>query len=349
MNAMVAYLDNVTRAAAPDATCAFATWLEPLLRALRWRGSPRQLAEAVNLQGCMELLDLRNAMANLDFISRVETAKLRDLDPRLLPCVFVPVDGGPLVVLEAGPTSGTLLCFDGTSANTTTIANLDLRGSACFFTLDESRNETSASQKGGWLRGVRRRFEGTFLQLLGLSFFLSLLALIPAFFVQAVYDRVLATHERTTLALLALGVLFALLCDTGLRIIRSAILAHVGARLDFLIGSSAIRKLLSLPLARLEKAAIGSQVARLREFEGLRNVFTGPIALALLELPFVFVFVIAIAAIGGWLAFLPVGLALIIAGLGFFAIRYVRDASSRAIGSYSDHQSLLVEILSNVS
>jgi ATP-binding cassette, subfamily C, bacterial LapB len=349
MNAMVAHLADVTRAAAPDANCTFATCLEPLLRALRWRGSPRQLAEAVNLHGCMELLDLRNAMANLDFISRVETARLKDLDPRLLPCVFVPVDGGPLVVLEAGPTPDTLVCFDGTSANTTTTTNLDRRGSACFFTLDEARNETSASQKGGWLRGVRRRFEGTFLQLLGLSFFLSLLALLPAFFVQAVYDRVLATHERTTLALLALGVLFALVCDTGLRVIRSAILAHVGARLDFLIGSSAIRKLLSLPLARLEKSAIGSQVARLREFEGLRNVFTGPIALALLELPFVFVFVIAIAAIGGWLALLPVGLALIIASLGFFAIRYARDAISRTTSSYGDHQSLLIEILSNMS
>lgn len=334
--------------AAPGANVAFAACLEQLLRALRWRGSPRRLAEAMNARGCVDFLDLRNTMANLDFVSHVETARLKDLDPRLLPCMFVPFDGSPLVVLEAGRMAGTFVCFNGTTHKTITIEDPDRRGSACFFTLDEARSNAPPAQKGGWLRALLRRFEGTFLQLFGLSFFLSLLALLPAFFIQVVYDRVLATQERMTLAFLAAGILFALVCDTALRVVRGAILAGVGARLDFLISTSVIRKLLSLPLARLEKTAIGGQVARLREFEGLRNVFTGPLALALLELPFVLVFVVAIAAIGGWLALVPVGLALVIAVLGFFAVRYAHDAIGRAMTSYGDHQSLLVEILSNM-
>ncbi|MEH2483517.1 ATP-binding cassette subfamily C protein LapB [Nitrobacteraceae bacterium AZCC 2146] len=348
MSAMVARLDNVTRGATPVADCAFAACLEPLLGGFRWRGSPRQLAEAVTSHGCMDLLDFRNAMANLDFASRVEKARLKDIDCRLLPCVFVPDDGGPMVVLEAGRTPDTLVCFEGASAKIATTDALDRRGSVCFFTLDEARTDASPSQKGGWLKSVRRRFEGTFVLLLVLSFFLSLLALLPAFFVQAVYDRVLATHEHATLVFLAVGVLLALVCDTALRAVRGAILAHLGARLDFLIGTSIIRKLLSLPLARLEKTTIGSQIARLQQFEGLRSAFTGPMALALLELPFVFVFVIAIAGIGGWLALVPIGLALIIASLGVLAIRYARDASGRAVGSHGDHQSLLIEILSNM-
>ncbi len=303
-------------AATQTASNAFALCLDPLLRALRWRGSPRQFAEAMSSRGCKDLVDLRNTMANLDFASCVETARLVDLDTRLLPCLFVPVHGGPLVVLAAGKTPGTLACFDGSIGRVITIGDLDRRGSACFFTREEARNAALSSQKGGWLRAVRRRFEGTFQQLLGLSFFLSLLALLPAFFVQAVYDRVLATHERATLAYLAVGVLFALLCDTALRIVRGAALAHVGARLDFLIG--------------------------------MRTLFTGPLALAMLELPFMFVFVFAIAAIGGWLALVPIGLALLIAALGLFAVRYARDALGQIITSHGDHQSLLVEILSNV-
>jgi ATP-binding cassette subfamily C protein LapB len=349
MNIMVTHLDDVARVRLPKIECAFSPCLEPLLRAFRWRGSPRQLADALDTHERMDLLDLRNTMANLGFASRVEPTRLGDIDPRLLPCIFVPVGGGPIVVLEARPQTGTFVCFEGAARKEITVDDPECRGRVCFFTLEEGLGETSPIQKGGWLRSIRRRFEGTFFQLFGFSFFLSLLALLPAFFVQAVYDRVLATHEHTTLAFLVGGILFALICDTALRVVRGAILAHVGARFDFLIGSSAIRNLLSLPLARLEKAAIGGQLARLREFEGLRNVFTGPMALALLELPFVFVFVVAIAAIGGWLALVPVGLALIIALIGFFSIRYVRDASSRAVGSYSDHQSLLVEILSNVS
>jgi len=339
---------GLTSETEPAASSAFTTCLSPLLRALHWRGTPRQLAEATGGRGCRDLTDLRNMMANLDFVSRIETTKLGELDARLLPCLFVPVAGGPLVVLGAGEMPGTLVCFDGTAGKTITTNDLDRHGAVCFFMLEDARTAVSPVQNGSWLRTLLRRFEGNFLQLLGLSFFLSLLALLPAFFVQTVYDRVLATHERVTLAYLVAGILFAFACDTALRLVRAAALAHVGARLDFLIGSSVVRKLLSLPLARLEKSTVGTQVARLREFEGLRNVFTGPMALALLELPFIFIFVVAIAAIGGWLALVPVGLALAITALGFIAVRYARAAIGRAIANQGDHQSLLVEILSNM-
>jgi ATP-binding cassette, subfamily C, bacterial LapB len=348
MTALAALPARELPAAAPGANIAFTACLDPLLRSFRWRGNPRQLAEAKGSDGCADLLDLRNAMANLDFGSRVAAATLGDIDPRLLPCLFIPYGAGPLVVIEAGRTAGALVCFDGVVGTTRLVDDLDRGGTACFFTLDERPSDALPTQRGSWLRTLLRRFKGTFLQLMGLSFFLSLLALLPAFFVQAVYDRVLATHERVTLAYLAIGIVFALLCDTALRLVRGAVLAHVGARIDFLIGTSAIRKLLSLPLARLEKSAIGVQIARLRDFEGVRSMFTGPSALALLELPFVFVFVVAIAAIGGWLALVPVGLALVIAGLGFFAVRYARATIGRSVASQGDQQSLLVELLSNM-
>src|SRR5258708_39226467 len=130
--------------------------------------------------------------------------------------------------------------------------------------------------------------------------------------------------------------------------VGAGVVARGGARVDFVIGPSGIRKLLSLPLARLEKSAVGTQIARLRDFEGVRSIFTGPSALALLELPFVFVFVFAIAAIGGWLALVPVGLALVIAGLGFFSLRFARDAIGRSVASQGDQQSMLVELLSHM-
>jgi len=348
MKAMAVSFSDHGSAPTSSVSDAYTASLEPLLRAFRWRGNSRQVAEAIGTRACVDLIDLRNAMANLDFVSNTQAVRLKDIDPRLLPCLFVPVAGNPLVILQAGIAPGTFLCFDGSTGETATVDESEREGTACFFTLDDGQNARPTKQDGHWLRAILRRFENNFLWLLGLSFVLSLLALFPAFFVQAVYDRVLATHERLTLGVLVVGILFALLCDTLLRIVRGAALAHVGARLDFLIGSSAIRKLLSLPLARLENSTVGVHLGRLREFEALRTVFAGPMAIALLELPFMFVFVIAIAAIAGWLALVPVGLALVIAVFGFVAVRYANATIGRAIVNQGDHQGLLVEILANM-
>jgi ABC-type bacteriocin/lantibiotic exporter with double-glycine peptidase domain len=205
-------------AAASDAKDMFHACLEPLLQALRWRGTPRQLAEAVSAQDGMDLVDLRNTMANLDFASRVETIRLADIDPRLLPCLFI-ADGGDASIILAAEGSGAFVCFNGATGATATVEARQSRGDACFFTLDQQRTDAAVAQ-GGWVRALLRRFEGTFARLMAVSFFLSLLALAPAFFVQAVYDRVLATQERETLIYLAVGVGLVLLCDTFNRVVQ---------------------------------------------------------------------------------------------------------------------------------
>ena len=319
--------------------------LDPLLNALHWRRTKRQRVEAVGKNGHREFSDLRNTMANLGFASRVERTAFGALDPRLLPCLFLPEDGGALVVLNAVEAGDGLGCFDGKTGLMTLVDDPDRRGLAGFFELDQASAGMGSGTRQGWLRALLERFESVFLRLLGMSFILSLLALAPALFVYAVYDRVLGTAEYSTLAYLAMGVALAILADTALRVLRGAALAHVGARLDFLVGTGVIRKLLSLPLARLEKSSIGAQFARLRESEGLRGVFVGPLALAFLELPFIAVFIAAIAAIGGYLALVPIFLTAILIVAGLAAIRYVRHAARRA-AAQGDHQALLVEILS---
>lgn len=321
--------------------------LDPLLRALHWRGTPRQVAEARGARGVMDLVDLRNAMANLNFASRLEDLRLADVDVRLLPCLFVPRDGAPLVLTKAGEVAGTLAGFDAAAFSTVTIVAGDQRGTVCFFDRDSHAN-ADAPVKMGWMRHLLHRFDGSIARLLGLSFVLNLLALAPALFVKSVYDYVLAAHEAWTLVALGLGVAIALGCDTALRVLRGAALAHIGARMDFLIGSAALRKLLSLPLARLERVSVGGRIAELRSFDGLRNVFLGPIALAFFDLPFIPVFIIAIALMAGWLALVPIVLASVLAGGGLLIMRYARAAAARNIATLGDYQGLLVEIVGNV-
>jgi ATP-binding cassette subfamily C protein/ATP-binding cassette subfamily C protein LapB len=55
-----------------------------------------------------------------------------------------------------------------------------------------------------------------------------------------------------------------------------------------------------------ERAAVSSQLARLRQFDTVRNFFAGQGALALLDLPFVFVFLLVMGSISGPIVLVPV-------------------------------------------
>jgi ABC-type bacteriocin/lantibiotic exporter with double-glycine peptidase domain len=67
-----------------------------------------------------------------------------------------------------------------------------------------------------------------------------------------------------------------------------------------------------MPLSLTERAPLASQLARFRQFEIGRELFAGPLASALFDLPFTLLFITALFIIGGVLAFVPVGLAVVL-------------------------------------
>ena len=68
-----------------------------------------------------------------------------------------------------------------------------------------------------------------------------------------------------------------------LRGVRTRVVAYIGARIDRLVGVATLKQLLSLPLTSIESVPVGTQAARLKEFEGIREFFTGPLAQLALE------------------------------------------------------------------
>lgn len=323
----------------PAAAC-----VAPLLDAMAWSGSPRNLAEA--LTGDWENMDVqavRNSMANLRYTSSPQRLKRSRIDRRLLPCLFE-ADNGTVQVITTSPT-GDILVFDGVTRKSIRNPKGGPVGTAYFFAKDQRGG--IRIQDGSWLRTVAKRFEGYVSQLLMLTFLLNILALATPLFVMSVYDRVIGTGEKETLIYLGVGVGLALLCDIFIRLIRGALLSQLGGRFEMIVGSATVDKILDLPLARLERAAVGTQIARLREFEGIRGFFSGPLAMSFLEMPFVVIFIAAIAFIGGWIALLPVGFMIIFGILGTIVIRYARAAVKKNIEGSADAQGILLELLQN--
>ena len=128
--------------------------------------------------------------------------------------------------------------------------------------------------------GVRRR-------LLSISLFVNLLGLaIPVFVLQA-YDRVIIHAGISTLQALVAGVLLAIGFDFLLRQARARLLRSVAVRIDAAGGRALIRHILSLPLAVLESNPTAYWLSLFQDLEHVRLRYAGPMALLLMDLPFV--------------------------------------------------------------
>jgi len=328
---------------------AVSACLMPFLRALEWRGELRHVAEALpHFDKVEDLHRLRGVLANLHVATREAKTRLADIDPRLLPCLFAPRRGSLLVLL--GREGDRFTAFDGGAVEFREVEAAGTEGLAYFARHDaEAAGKVrDAARAGRWCQVVGERFRGLVLQLLGISLVSNLMALAVPIFIMSVYDKVIGSGDPRTLYFLFGGVVLALFADAGVRLVRTRILAYVAGRIDLIVGTSTFQQILHLPMVATEKATIGSQIARLRQFESLREFFSGPLAGAFLDLPFVLIFLVVIAAIAGQLVWIPLALVGVFALAAMIFLPALRRVTAEASRARAAKEGFLIEALSRV-
>ena len=143
-------------------------------------------------------------------------------------------------------------------------------------------------------------------EVLLVSFFLQLFALVTPLFFQVVMDRVLVHRGMTTLDVIAIGLLVVMLFEVALSGIRSYVFAHTTSRIDVELGARLFRHLLNLPLAYFQARRVGDTVARVRELENIRQFLTGNAITLVLDLLFSVVFIGVMLVYSGWLTLVVV-------------------------------------------
>ncbi|CAA7617413.1 ABC-type bacteriocin/lantibiotic exporters [Candidatus Terasakiella magnetica] len=324
-----------------SAASDLAACLLPLLKSLGWKGDPRHVAESLpHFANDLDLTGLRNVMATLNFSSRPEELVLDTLDSRLLPCLFLPETNHALVVKSVQ--NGEAEVYNSAEGLTTTIDARGLKGTAYFFT---NLGSDTAAKPVSWFKSVMERFRPLYWQAFFVTLLLNVFSLSTPLFVMAVYDKVIGASSYSMLLSLSIGVLMALAADTLLREVRARILAFVGARLDNIMGNNIFQHILSLPPGFTERATIGAQVARIKDFESVREFFTGPLATVFMELPFAIFYFSVIAMLGGIIAIVPMIATVLFVIGGYLVMPIVRKNVGIASRAGSRRQEFLVEAL----
>lgn len=320
----------------------FANCLIALLTALNWRGDLKHVAEALpHFAETLDLTGFRNVMANLNYISRPDLMTLGEIDPRLMPCLFVPDDGPAMVVLKPAP-DGQLLAFDGEKALIEPSgSSREAKGTAYFFfpASEETEDLLVRQKQIGWFRATTERFRPLLWQIFGLTFFINLMAIASPLFVMSVYDKVVPTGSLSTLAYLLAGILLALVVEHFLSRMRSKAVAYLGGRLDYIFGNAVFQRILSLSASFTERATVGAQVARIKEFESVRDFFNGPMAFVLFELPFVVLFIAVLFMVAGpsvLIVLLAAAVFVVLARVTYPFLQRTSSIAGKAMGKRSE-------------
>jgi len=334
----------------------FASCVAPLLAALQWNGEIHQVCESLpHYPDQIDRVDFINTLANLNYQIQNTTVYLKNFDKRLAPCLIVTNEGSiierPYVVFEAE--DRTPYAFDGNTLECIPFADIKKENGTIytFKAIDEDgldnhkltqKVHAKASQ---WARFLAKRFSTIHTQNFISSFVINLLALVSSLFVMAVYDKVIGNNAPETLYYLATGAVLAILFESILRYLRSRSLAFFGVRLDAIVTQSIFERLLYLPPRVVESSSIPAQVARLKDFDSVRNFFSGPVGTSLVELPFTLIFILTIYFIGGPLVRIPLLLACSYMILGMVMLPRIQSSTEEGAVASVKRQTLMVETM----
>ena len=319
----------------------------PVLQSLGWHGEKRRLYEAApHLIKEIDIIAYRNLMSNLGYDSKHYSTSLKKSDFLSTPFLFVSNDESQAYVIKERTPQGYSVfnCVSGKEETLPNNTNID--GNAYSFTINPASAEQTTSKS--WFRGVLERFRPHMRKIIAVTFFTSLFTLAIPIFIRSVYDFVIPTESATTLYYLILGMAMALVGYHFLHHIKARAMAYVGARINMFIGTEVMRQLLFMPTALVEGASVGSQVTRIKQFDAVRELFTGPLGQLFIEGPFIIMFILALAFLAGPIAIVPIILIFVFAIVAMIILPFIRKSTRKVSVAVQNKQTFLVETAANL-
>ena len=333
-------INNIVEPQTPAEAC-----LAPTLALFGWAGEGRRIREALpHFDRINDIEGLRSVLDRLGYGTGREAVKLSEMRQDFMPCFFS--SGGADVTLVAErDRDGTLLVFSGSTAAWQYL-NVSDQSGWVFPVWDQSAKVDSVAQGASWLFSAISQFKPVIAAIIVLSFLGNLAALIVPIFVIFVYDFAIGAKSKETVVMMVVGAGIVIATNVALRAIRGRAMAYFGARIDALIGMRAFEVILNMPISMIETAPIGTQVSRLKQFETMRDSFTGTLASSVIDIPFIFVFLIAIAFFGGPLVWVPLSLIAVYGILSAITVPATRSYVRSISALRQRRQLLLLEIVS---
>ncbi|MCE9660435.1 MAG: type I secretion system permease/ATPase [Burkholderiales bacterium] len=192
------------------------------------------------------------------------------------------------------------------------------------------------------------KYRRLFGEVLIVSLFLQLFALVSPLFFQVVMDKVLVHRGLTTLDVLVVGLVVVVVFESLLTLLRTTIFSHTTSRIDVELGARLFRHLINLPLAYFQARRVGDSVARVRELENIRSFLTGNALTLVLDVAFSVIFIAVMFAYSVPLTLIVLASLPLYFLLSIAVVPVLRSRLNEKFARGAENQALLVETVSGI-
>jgi ATP-binding cassette subfamily C protein LapB len=167
---------------------------------------------------------------------------------------------------------------------------------------------------------------------------IGILGLALPIFILQIYDRVLPNNAGTTLLVLVLGLLVALLSDGALRLLRSRVSSWTAARLEHVLRCEALHAIFG-------RESPGTYLESINAITTLRDFETNQRIEIRVDLCFAVLYLGLIAYLGTWLVIVPLALLLTFGGTALVIGRMLHASVSRRMDVDETRYDYLLKLL----
>lgn len=246
------------------------------------------------------------------WLARFPTADIHVVEPKNLkssnfPMLWVGDEGEQVWLVRGGSGRHRLTCQDAEGhPHVLSIADAR-RGRLLQLTLMPARPGDAAHRAlsaTDWFAMSIRRYRSVFLEAVVATLVISVVGLVAALYSMQVYDRVIPTKGYSTLWVLTIGVVMAIVIELVLKQVRAYMVDRACKVIDQELSSVFFGKALDIRMDARPRT-VGTFASQIRHFESVRNFLTSSSLFIMADLPFALLFVGVIAIIAGPVALVP--------------------------------------------
>ena len=289
------------------------------------------------------------------WLGRFPTAHIHAMDPKNLkpsdfPLLWVGSEGEQVLLVRGGSGRHRLTCQD-PEGNPCVLPMADARqGRLLKLSIMPARPGESghrALSATDWFATSIRRYRSVFLEAVVATCVISMVGLVAALYSMQVYDRVIPTKGYSTLWVLTIGVVIAIVMELVLKQVRAFMVDRACKAIDQELSAVFFGKALDIRMDARPNT-VGTFASQIRHFESVRNFLTSSSLFILADLPFAVLFVGVIAIIAGPVALVPV-LAVPLAVLAGMAFRgSIEKYTGLHMKESNEKNGLLIEAIDGI-
>ena len=294
----------------------------------------------------------------IGLITKAVNRKLLDIDNLALPAVMLLNNNKACVILNIDTqTNQATLIMPHLSVDSQINLNLDeleklytgnliiVKPAYNFENRVDKDVQVSDSKKWFW-RTMKKNF-GIYKLVLIAAVLINVFVIFIPLFTMNVYDRVLPNKAVDTLWVLLIGIIFVLIFDFILKLIRAYFIEQAGKRADIRMSSKIFDQLLNIKLDE-KPSSTGMFVSRLQSFESVREFFTTATITAFVDLPFVLLFIFIIFYIGGALGYVSLATMFIAVLFAWFMQKPIKKTILNSAKEDQIKQTVLTETVTGL-